>query len=322
MFETLGSEARNILGIVAFFPKGVNEENLDRFIPTVPNRADVFDKFCMLSLANRSEGFVGMLAPLRDYLCPKDPLSSPLLRVVKDHYLARLPFYCLHLFRPTPREVEWILSEDINIEHLLSIFTIIDASSIRTWDACAGFTARLTEHKARLVTLGPNIEGLPDSHPSKPQCLFRLSELFARIGNYGEVVRLCALLLKLWRDRGDLSQVSLQLKSLFPYYLLAGLREEGRQMAEGALEIFTQAGYTEGQAKCFSQLAMTYLGDDRVDTAEEYASNALALLSENTPQMTVSQCHMAFGFVSQRKRSTQKAIEHMEIALGIATSNN
>ena len=73
MFVALGGDARGVLGVIAFLPQGVNEGELSWVFPTVPCIQNIIDEFCVLSLTHRAGNFVTMLAPLRDYLLPKDP---------------------------------------------------------------------------------------------------------------------------------------------------------------------------------------------------------------------------------------------------------
>ena len=147
-----------------------------------------------------------MLAPLRDYLTPKDPKSSPLLCTAKNCYFRQLSDD-VNPEKPGCEEVWWVMSEDVNIEHLLDVFTSVDANLVAVWDACASFMARLYWHKTRPVVLGPKIEGLPDDHPSKPGCLFKLSRLFDSVGNFAESKRLLVRALELRRERGDRLEV-------------------------------------------------------------------------------------------------------------------
>jgi len=121
LFQELGPDARELLGVVAFFPQGIDENNVGWLFPTIPNGTSIFDRFCILSLTYRSNEFITMLAPLRDYLYPKDPMSSSLLRTTRECYFTRLSAsldpggFCI-------TKTQWITSEDVNVEHLLDLF--------------------------------------------------------------------------------------------------------------------------------------------------------------------------------------------------------
>ena len=212
MFQDLGPDARDLLGVVAFFPRGVNENNVDWLFPTLSNVSNVFDNFCNLSLTYRNNKFITMLAPLRDHLYPENPESSLFLCTTKDCYSSRLSVGT-YPGEPNFEETRWIVSEDTNIEHLLDVFASADTISDDIWDMCANFTRYLCWHRPRLVVLGPRIEGLPDDHPSKPRCLFELSVLLVSVGNCAESKRLLHHTLKLWRERGDNSEVAENLRS-------------------------------------------------------------------------------------------------------------
>jgi len=278
MFRELGPDARGLLGVVAFFPQGVDENNIDWLFPTISNRANILDKFCILSLTSRNNGCITMLAPLRDYLCPKDPKASPLLCKTKERYFTRLSV-SVGPNKPGFEEARWIVSEDVNVEHLLDVFISIDAESGDIWDVCAHFMEHLSWHKRRLVALGPKIEGLRDDHPSKPECLVDLSRLFRLVGNVMEYRRLLGRALKLYRERGDDHLVAQVLRFLSDANLGLGRYKEGIWQVEEALEIYKQLGATEGQALCLKELALLLCHDGQLDDAEKAAIRAINLWS-------------------------------------------
>ena len=319
MFQELGSDARGFLGVVAFFPQGVNENNIDWLFPTISNRANILDKFCILSLTYRNDGCITMLAPLRDYLCPRDPKSSPLLCVTKERYFTRLS---VSVCPGTPgfEEARWIVSEDVNVEHLLNVFISIDAESGDIWDASVHFMEHLSWHKRRLVALGPKIEGLRDDHPSKPECLVELSRLFRSVGNNVEYKRLLTHALKLYRERGDDHWVAHVLRLLCIANQELGLYKEGIQQAEEALEVYKRLGDTVGQAHCSKNLAWLLYHDGQLDDAEKAAIRAINLVPEKGNQSLVCGCHRLLGSIYRSEGEREKAIRHFETSLGIASS--
>ena len=125
----------------------------------------------------------------------------------------------------------------MNIEHLLGVFTSIDGDSETLWNTCANFTSHLNWHKPRHLVLGSKVERLPDDHPSKPICLYRLSQLFASLGNYSEHKRAVTHVLKLCRELEDLSGITLTLLNLASANEHLQLYQEGIQQAKEGLEI-------------------------------------------------------------------------------------
>ena len=320
-FQELGPEAREVLGVIVFFPQGIDENNLDWLFPTLPNRTTVFDKFSILSLTYRSNDFVTMLAPLRDYLCPKDPASCPLLNVVKNRYFSRLSV-AIEPGSPGFEDARWIKPEDVNIEHLLVVFTSVDTNSVDVWKICAYFMQHLHWHKKRLVMLGPKIERLPDDHPSKSECLFQLSRLFYSVGNQVEHKRLLVYSLKLRKEQGDDLKVADTLAFLSVANGTLGLHKEAIQQTEEALEIYKRLNHTDSQGVALQQLARSLYDDNQLDSAEEASSRAIELLSDNDNQHGVCECYRTLGFISQSKGETDKATGHFEKALGIASRFN
>ena len=321
MFQELGPDAHSLLKVVAFFPQGVNENNLGWLFPSVPDRTNIFDKFCILSLAYRNNGFITMLAPLRDYLCPKDPMSSPLLCKIKDYYTRRLSVE-VYPGKPGYEEARWITSEDVNVEHLLDVFTSADTNSVDVWDACASFMEHLYWHKPRQVLLGPKIEGLPDDHRFKPRCLYQLSLLFDSVGNYTEEKRVLIRALKLWRERGVDFRAAQTLMHLSDANRLLGLYKEGILQAKEALGIYEGLNDASGQAQSLEFLARLLCGDEQLDAAEEAASRAVELFPDKGEEFRVCRCHRALGDIHYSKGETEQAICHFETALAIASSSN
>ena len=317
MFKQLGPDARELLGVIAFFPQGVNENNAKWLFPAISHIHAIFDKFRILSLAYRSSGVVTMLAPLRDYLRPTDPVQSPLLCATKKLYLTRLSVDVDHN-TPTFGETQWIMSEDGNVEHLLDVFTSIDASSKDVWGACDKFMKHLYWHKPRQTILRSKIERLPDDHHSKSRCLFQLSRLFYLMANGAEQKSLLLRALALYRKEGNDYWVAKTLSELSNANRVLDLCEEGIQHAKEALEIMKRVGCAADRAECLISLARLLLESKQLDAAQDATSAAINLL-EKGQEFDICRSHRILGAIYSSKGERRKAIHHFEVALGIAS---
>ena len=318
MFQELRPDARGFLSVVAFFPQGIDENNLDWLLPDIPDVTGIFDKFCILSLTYRCNGFITMLSPLRDYFRPKDPKSFPPLCAIKDRYFSRLSIE-LDPNKPSFGAARWITSEDVNVEHLLDVFTTADGASTSVWTACAHFMGHLYWHKKRLIVLTPKIEGLPDDHPSKSQCLAQLALLLGSVGNLAEEKRLLTHTLKLRKGQGEDFYVAQTLRFLAEANGRLGLFTEGISQAKEALEIFERLADVLQQAATLHRLSWLFYDNKQLEEAEDAASRSLGLLPVEGEQFRVCQCWCVLGNICRSRGETEKAIEHFEKTLAIAS---
>ena len=319
LFQDLGPEAQAVLGVIAFFPQGVDENNLDWLFSTIPDRIKIFDKFCILSLTYRSNGFVTMLAPLRDYLRPKDPKSSSLLRAVKERYFSRMSID-LDPDGTGFAKGQWIVSEDMNVEHLLDVFTTIEGSSNEVWEACDKFLEHLCYHKQRLTILKAKIEGFPGGYSTRLGCWSKLAYLAFTVGNGMESKRLATHALTHWREEGSDRQVAEILALLSKVNRTMGLYGEGMWQVKEATEIYERLGNTAKLAQCLTEIAHLFHADNKLNAAEEAASRALDLSSRKGLGCRLCESHRVLGLIYQSKGKRETAIHHFETAIGIASS--
>ena len=89
---------------------------------------------------------------------------------------------------------------------------------------------------------------------------------------------------------------------------------------EEALEVYGRLIGVTGQARAWQQLGQLLYGDKQFEAAEKAASKAVDLFSENSDQYGVYDCHCDLGNICHSRAEIEKAINHFETAIGIASS--
>jgi tetratricopeptide (TPR) repeat protein len=211
------------------------------------------------------------------------------------------------------------MSEDVNVEHLLDVFTSADVNPDDVWNAAADFMQHLYWHKPWQTTLKSKVEQLADDYRFKPVCLFRLSQLFQVVANRTEQKRLLTHALSLFRELGADGWVVNTLYNLSDTNRMLGLYEEGIQQVEEALEICEKRGDVGEQRTCLIVLARLFRDSKQFDAAEEVVLRTIRLLPGEGQEHDACECHDLLGDIYSSKGTVDKAIQHYEEALRIAS---
>ena len=100
------------------------------------------------------------------------------------------------------------------------------------------------------------------------------------------------------------------------------LYKEGIERVEEALAIYERINDITGQGQSWAELARLLYHDERLDAAEGAALRAIDLFSDKGDRFVVCDCHNLLGNICRSKGETEKAIDHFETALGIASTFN
>ena len=123
----------------------------------------------------------------------------------------------------------------------------------------------------------------------------------------------------LWREREGDFEVAETLRFLSGASRQLGLHDEGISQAEEALEIYERFNDIQGQAASLQELTSLLYEDKQFDAAEEAALRTIDLSNEGD-QFEVCDCYGLLGEMCRSRGETEKAINHFETALGIASS--
>jgi len=172
-------------------------------------------------------------------------------------------------------------------------------------------------HKPRLVVLGPKIRGLPDNHPSKAMCLYRLSEVFNQVANYQESKAILCHALELWRRQGNDLWAAKTLERLCDANRCLYSYDEGIQQAEEGLEIYRRLGDVSGEAWCLRRLGFVLYQSGKYEAAEEAASRAIELSLNQGQRYQLCISHRLLASVYRVTHQREKAIANYQAALDI-----
>ena len=316
-FVNLGPNTRRVLEVIAFFPLGVDERKLEWVFPTVPDRQKIIDGLCVLSLTYRASGFITMLAPLRDYLFPKNSGSSTLLSIAKSQYFDRLCVWQHGRGVDGLTEAEWFVSEDINAEHLLDVFVSIDTECMDVWRACHQFLDHLAECKPRPVILGPKIGTLPETHPFKADCVCALATLFAVLGDFSVARRLHLHELRLWEKHGNELNGAIALTRLADANRLLGNTREGVSQAEEALKVFERLEDKCWQGHCLKIIAWGYVDCRQLKGASRCVDRLFSLLRNGGDKGLLRSCSRILATIAVQMGNLSDAKEILESTLEV-----
>jgi len=258
-----------------------------------------------------------MLAPLRDYLRLKNPSSSTLLAIAKDQYFDRLCVWKNGRGVDGFTEVEWFVSEDINTEHLLDVFVSIDTEPADVWGACYQFLDHLAEYKPRPVILGPKIDTLPETHPSKAECVRALAILFAALGDFSMARRLHLHELRLWQRHGNELNGAIALTRVADANRLLGNTQEGIGQAEEALRVFERLEEKCWQGHCLKIIAWGYVDCRQLRGASRCIDHMFALLRNGGDKGLLRSCGRILATISVQMGNLSDAKEILESTLEV-----
>ncbi|KAA1475262.1 hypothetical protein DENSPDRAFT_842005 [Dentipellis sp. KUC8613] len=159
--------------VLAAFPCGIKIAKSNKLLPSVLNLDAVIDALCQQSLAYTHEGFIRLPRSIGDYISRQynvgpDFYADPVIADIRTHYYDLLVKHGrAGPGSPAHRRGEWIITEDLIVELLLTIDLLAPGTSDHCKKFAHYFILHLLWHHPRPTSLRVVFTLLPDPSPGE-----------------------------------------------------------------------------------------------------------------------------------------------------------
>ena len=302
-------EARRLLSLLATLPGGVAQDDLERLLPGMGQRAaQVLPK---VGLAFFEQRRLRMLAPIREHVRRSHPPGAEDRERMITHYLGMPREHGGKVGSAGGAEASTLLiTEFANIERLIEE----ELDGQRTSDAMdaaialSDFMGFSGHGSARVLQRASDVARSKGDAEHEANCIRRLGDIALERSQHEEARRRYEEALPLYEQVGDVVGRAICIARLGDIALRRSQHEEARRRNEEALPLYEQVGDVHGRANCIVRLGDIALACSQHEEARELFEQSLSLYMLIPEPFSIGQTHRRLARIAPNAEERRRHI--------------